>query len=820
MNVYDHPLFQAQLDLEEEMRSMGIERYRQIMADAKENGSETRVGSVRTLLSQFHMPIVEGIKEFIDECKAGAATRNGVAFKIISELDPDVMAHLALRVVLDKISSTSTLNDASIEIGTMIEDELHYEAFKDEHEKDYKYALTKAKASASDSYRRRHMKEIARKIGVGFREWGRQDRLRVGLKLIEIIIAKTGMVTAEREIHGGTNSPVILRAAEGTLEWLQQQDAILEALSPTYMPTIVPPKPWGEGKAGGYWSGRVRRLRFVKSRGKAQKAEDMPLVAEAVNSVQNTAWRINTKVLDVVEQLYSMGVTHSVIPEPDKLDLPVRPVWLKEDMKVEEMTEAQAEEFNAWKKETAQTHSANAELTHRRITFSRKLMIARKFRDREAIYFPHTLDFRGRMYPVPLYLHPQGDDLCKALLCFSEGMPIGNEEGVKWLSAHLAGSFGVDKVDFADRMAWVKKHEQDILAVASDPLVNTWWATAEKPWLALAACYEWAGYLKHGLDYVSHLSVQMDGSCNGLQHFSALLRDAIGGAAVNLVPGDKPADIYSQVASVVQQMVERDVFHEDEAIAGIAKGWLGNVSRKVVKRPVMTLAYGAKKYGYSQMVFNDTISPWKASSPSTFPFKSNGWHAAQYMAGLIWEAVGEVVVAARQAMDWLQEVAGIAAKAGLGVRWTTPDGFVCSQIYRLPLSKRLELTFMKARLRLTVIEGDLPKLDSAKQRNGIAPNYIHSLDATHCRNTVRSAARAGIKAFSLIHDSYGTHAANCGTLAAILREQFLFMYVDSDLLTDFRNEVMDQLPGLGLPLLPPKGTLSLAGVLDSDFFFA
>lgn len=44
--------------------------------------------------------------------------------------------------------------------------------------------------------------------------------------------------------------------------------------------------------------------------------------------------------------------------------------------------------------------------------------------------------------------------------------------------------------------------------------------------------------------YMSHLPVHMDGSCNGLQHYAALGRDEAGGKAVNLLPSDKPQDVY------------------------------------------------------------------------------------------------------------------------------------------------------------------------------------------------------------------------------------------------------------------------------------
>jgi DNA-directed RNA polymerase len=40
--------------------------------------------------------------------------------------------------------------------------------------------------------------------------------------------------------------------------------------------------------------------------------------------------------------------------------------------------------------------------------------------------------------------------------------------------------------------------------------------------------------------FCSRLPAQIDGSCNGLQHYAALGRDSTGGAAVNLRPAERP----------------------------------------------------------------------------------------------------------------------------------------------------------------------------------------------------------------------------------------------------------------------------------------
>ena len=64
----------------------------------------------------------------------------------------------------------------------------------------------------------------------------------------------------------------------------------------------------------------------------------------------------------------------------------------------------------------------------------------------------------------------------------------------------------------------------------------------------LAACLDLRAALARA-DPEAHLSrvaVHQDGSCNGLQHYAALGRDARGGAAVNLAPADRPQASRSQ----------------------------------------------------------------------------------------------------------------------------------------------------------------------------------------------------------------------------------------------------------------------------------
>jgi len=88
--------------------------------------------------------------------------------------------------------------------------------------------------------------------------------------------------------------------------------------------------------------------------------------------------------------------------------------------------------------------------------------------------------------------------------------------------------------------------------------------------------------------------------------------------------------------------------------------------------------------------------------------------------------------------------------------------------------------------------------------------------------TVNKCRKIGIKNFSMIHDSYGTLAADVSTLAHTLRETFIEMY-SGNVLEKLRDEVVAQLPidlALEIPPLPQKGELDLLEVRNSRYFFA
>ena len=113
-------------------------------------------------------------------------------------------------------------------------------------------------------------------------------------------------------------------------------------------------------------------------------------------------------------------------------------------------------------------------------------------------------------------------------------------------------------------------------------------------------------------------------------------------------------------------------------------------------------------------------------------------------------------------------------------------------------------------------------LDTRGQANGIAPNLIHSFDAAHLRAVARAAKGAGIDSLAVIHDSFGTHAADTDRLIGLLRETFVAQY-RPDLLAELHAEIVAQLPPEAADLVPQPpalGSLDLTEVLASQYLFS
>ena len=435
--------------------------------------------------------------------------------------------------------------------------------------------------------------------------------------------------------------------------------------------------------------------------------------------------------------------------------------------------------------------------------------------DYSQIWFPGFFDFRGRQYQATYRgLSPQGSELSRGVLTMANGAPLG-QKGLWYLYHELGNVWGFDKELLDAKVA--KAKALPIAAIAADPLANLEWLEADEPTKALACILDIAAAEASGNPegYVSHLIVNFDGSCNGMQHLALLTRDPVGASATNVIGSvDARNDFYNVVAERVLTALEDNHSEEAEYLKAIANkgeampnGAKAPGMRSVVKRGVMTIPYGATDSGLIQQFVED--------------FQSEGMErpAATLMRDLLLAAMDGAAPKAMEVRTWLGSVARSLGKAGVGTEWITPNGTAVSPRYNTVGYRKVRL--LGAEATNVPDPSKVVGVKTTKHVNGVVANVIHSLDANALQDTVVGLLYAGVETFSFIHDSFGCLAGDAETLNRVLRVATAGMYS-----RDVLGDLMTQFEALATPVeveltAPPElGNLCPNDVMTSPYFFA
>jgi DNA-directed RNA polymerase len=847
-----------QLALEEKALQEGKDRYLREQTKRELNqgfGSRKDVGK----LIKGCLPILsESIAKLIETSAKKGRGKTALAIAFLQELSPDSLATLTLANAFDAIRGNKhekrpSLTHALIVLGKAVENELWGKALENFDPKLYERLVSRAvKTHGSVSYRRKAVRSTAAKEGFMFERWTDDVRIKVAEPLLNALLQSLPEVF---EVY------TTYQSYDDTKKWLgitpAASEYILELIEaeawmhPVYKPMVVPPKPWDDIRTGCYHSAalassvpliRTYKKDHLKLVRKAIRSGQMKPCLDALNAIQETAWAINKPVLDIVRWCWEEKKIISKFPRAEHIRRKDRP---------ENWDALPPTKQKAWRIEAAQIAERNRAIDGERVTVLMDFLVADQMAGVERFWIPHSLDWRGRVYPV-CHFNQQRSDHIKGLLQFADGKPLG-EAGAYWLAVHLANCGDFEKVSkkpFDQRVQWVEDNLAMIRKIADDPRGSfELWANADKPFQYLAACLEFAGYLNQGSGFVSHLAVALDGSNSGLQHYSAALRSEEG-KYVNLLPSASPADVYQEVADIVKVLVEKDAADGDER----AKLVLANgIDRKLVKRNVMTFAYSSNQFGFKDQLIEDVMKPLEFAVLSgvleQHPYSldrangegDNGFRVANYLASKTWHAVNQLVKQASEGMEFFRKCAGSLAHEKKSVIWHTPIGLPVVQKYLESDNKRVKLFLydksvpvvdagkedvvvgddVLKQIRLYVSCKPTTRIKKDKAKSAISPNVIHSLDASHLLLTVLDAVDADIRSFSLIHDSFGTHAADTEKFFHIIRSAFVNMYTEYDPFEEIHAYTMEALDDKSrCPDLPQKGSVDLSKVMESDYAFA
>lgn len=628
------------------------------------------------------------------------------------------------------------------------------------------------------------------------------DRVDLGTRLLTVIL--DNCMVPSTKVRTGDPVPAfwhtyefhkskyvgVIKLNESLVTQIARADidlsAIILARTP---PMLVKPRPWTSSTDGGYWYTKQSLLTTKPDNAPEQHAylkaategHYMDNFLMCVDDLSHCAWSVNQPVLDTILAIWQSGDQYLAIPP---LVRGKDPHELFGSIAREKLTST---EFN---------HMTE------RISLGYILRTAEMFAQHgERFYFPYKIDFRGRVYPLTNsgFWH-LGADHVRSLFQFWYARPLG-PRGLWWLKVHLANMYGVDKVPNEERAQFVEDNWNEVLESADEPLNGKrWWAKGDKPFQTLAACLEVVAAVRSGnpASFMSRLPVSQDGSCNGLQHYAALGRDVAGALQVNLVKSldpsvhDGPQDVYSSVQKLVEDSIRKDASMEpdmpgyNEGTVRIAQQLLGKITRKVVKQPVMTSVYGVTQFGIVEQV----IDKLKGDPDLE---KAQLIYYGLYVARHIKTAIRTLFSNAHGIQDWLGECAericesvrwdvygderlignrDFLKKFVSVVKWTTPLGLPVVQPYR-----KSPLMLIRTPLQTIALQNpfELSHSNKQKQKNGIAPNYIHGLDSTHLLMSAHESVERGLT-FAAVHDSFWTHACDVDEMNRVLRAQFVKLH--------------------------------------------
>lgn len=842
-------LFLRQLKIEEEVLSEAANLHTEVLQQLSKIGSTTGLKRMQMKILDWYEPFLKEIVNEIYFVENNVPGFDRCAYgPCLLLLPPEKLAIITINCLLNLTvrggNSGIQVVFLAREVGSLIESEINVQKLQKSSDALKSWQRDVLKKCMKDGPRHRSFDKRIHFL-LGGEKWSADVEAKLGAALISMLI-KTAKTDGGSLVflHSIDFQPSRMKKMGKVRMDNEVYKALLKTnltqLMPKYLPMIVPPKSWRKNRDSGcYYRVKSSLVRtFSGDQKEAVRKARMDKILVGLDYLGTLPWKTNHTVLNAAKEAWKSKM---IIGElPSQIDIPIP--------SIDECSEEELLAYDPYKSRKGfvapgdtipideekmrqrqylelvrRTKQKNAELHSLRCDTNIKFVIADKFSE-DRIYFPCNLDFRGRAYPIPPNLNHISSDLCRGILKFAEAKPLG-PEGFNWLKVHLANLCGISKITHQDRIEWIDSKMDKIFDSAKNILNGErWWTTAEKPFQALAACIEITAAIESGNPetFLSDLPVHMDGSCNGLQHYAALGRDAIGGYAVNLLPSEKPQDVYSSVLNIVLEKIELDLNIPDDNIDAAAirrrqsaRLVQNHVTRKVIKQTVMTSVYGVTAIGARMQVQNRLFEALHSDGKIlTTESEKELYFASKYVAELTLSSLNEMFTSARDIMSWLSTCSVLVSNQGQAMSWITPMGLPVIQPYRK--SKTHTVITLLQTVSLAVDDDSLP-VARMKQKSAFPPNFVHSLDATHMLLTALKMKEKKLH-FASVHDSYWTHATDIPEMNKLLRSCFVELY-SKPILEDLRESLVMRYPDVEFPPVPQRGTLDIQEVKDSSYFF-
>ena len=768
-----------QLQRELDARSEAIKRLRERtrMAEERQYASSTVYGSA--FINKGLELITNEISSKLHRVSQGWVQEKAQAVLPLKGCDPAVLALITAKGVLDILGVRRlehlTYQAATTHIGTLVYHQVMLDQFCGKHPELFNKARLHIHDHKGYSYKVQRYRAVMRRNDVEPLRWPTSVRHLVGAWLLNRLAKATGWVTTRTVFKGPSDSPTFLVYQP---EFLRAKEALLaqaEAFAGCMWPMLCEPNDWTEEFKGGYLTNDLRKLtRLIRTRIPRRwllLQDSKALVM--LNLLQKVPYRINDRVLELANFCMEHRITVGKFRAEEPTPPPPKP---------EPWESASEEDKLAYRRMRTEIEDQNSALAQKNYRTTEALYVANKYKG-DTFWIPWSFDFRGRVYPIPTSLSPQGTDFDKSLIYFQEEGPV-NEW---WLAFQVATTYGLDKAPMNERIDWVVKNHDFLSYIANDPEGTiSEWSSVEEPWCFIAAVLEYDQCVIKGTKKTSGFPVSVDATCSGLQHLSALALDRTAAEMVNVVPTDKPSDGYKIVAEKAKEILPEHL-HD-------------HITRKVTKRTVMTTPYGVTENSARDYIRQELKG-----------IELEKGELQKIVKAIYRYGVRKVFDGPCRSMEFIQKVAGERIKSGATtLEWITPSGFTVIQEYRRNEAERVRTKLLGEQISAHLLKDwEERQIDLQKAKTAASPNLIHSLDAA----LLHLVFAEWDAPFTVIHDCVLGRSCDMDDMGSAIRDKFVEIY-SQPVLKDWSTQL-----GVDFDESVMLNTLDINDVQQSAYFF-
>jgi len=768
---------QYQRELSARTEAINRLRERTRIAEERTYASSTVYGNA--FIKNGLEKITKEISSKLHRISQGWAAKKAAAVIPIKDCDPSILALITAKGVLDVLGvrriEKPTYSFVTTHIGRLVHDQIMLDQFEATHPDLFAKAKLTIHAHKGYLYKVQRFRAAMRKVDYVPDRWSPAVRHLVGGWLVDCLAESTGWVASRTVSKGGKQEVTILTYST---EFLEAKEALLEqaeGFAACLWPMLCEPNDWSSTNDGGYLTNELRRLNKLV---RINNPRRCPVVRGSaalamLNRLQKVPYRINLRILNIanfcMEHRLTVGKFRAEEPTPP----PPKP---------EPWETASEEDRTAYRRARTEIEDNNSALAQKNYRTTECLFVANKYKE-DTFWIPWSFDFRGRVYPIPTSLSPQGTDFEKSLIYFQEEGPVNDW----WLKFQVATTWGLDKAPMEERIAWATDNHDFIGMIASDPegTISTW-SGAEEPWCFLAAAIEYYHCVITKTKQTSGLPVSVDATCSGLQHLSALALDRTAAEMVNVVPTPRPSDGYAIVAEKAKEQLPEHLYPI--------------ITRKVTKRTVMTTPYGVTENSARDYIRQELKG-----------VELQQGELQAIVKAIYRYAVKNVFAGPCRSMEFIQKVAEEVIQSGrTDLEWITPSGFTVVQEYRRNDCIRVNTKLLGQRVRTHLLKPfEERQVDLSKAKTASSPNLVHSLDAA----LLHLVFAEWDKPFTVIHDCVLGRSCDMDEMGVAIRDKFVEIYSQpvlknwaEQLGVDFDEDVM-------------INTLDINDVQNSSYFF-